>query len=122
MTCVSLPALVLHGGRGEGGVGGRRQGTETTSSCLCQDLVGSTHPCVGHSLTSQGAKDKEKGGPLEDSRQVSVSSLPSEESSPSSAPQLWWCSDSRLTVDKRVPAGSAASSLFQGGEEKNAVL
>lgn len=59
---------------------------------------------------------------MEDSRHVFVSSLLLEEKSPSFVPQLWWSSDWRLMVDKQVPEGLAASSLFQESEEGNAML
>ena len=83
------------------------------ASALC-----SAHPWTGPVLTVQSAKDEGGKGPLRDSRRLFGTCLLSEESVPSFVPGLSRSSDSRPKVDKQVPGGPAASSLFLGGEER----
>lgn len=78
----------------------------------------SAHPWMGPVLTVQSAKDEGGKGPSGDSRRVSGTCSLSEESVPSFVPGLSRSSDSRPKVDKQVPGGPAASSLFLGGEER----
>lgn len=82
-------------------------------SALC-----SAHPWTEPVLAVQPAKDEGRNGPSGDSRCVSGTCSLSEESVPSFVPELSRSSDSRPKVDKQVPGGLAASSLFLGGEAR----
>lgn len=114
------PALVSPGvragrGRGEG------QTPPAPAPLVCTGLSTLlSSPQTGPVLTVQPAKDEGGKGPSGVSRRVSGTCLSSEETVPSFVPGLSRSSESRPKVDKQVPGGPAASSLFLGGEERRA--